>query len=393
MDITIQPQRLQGAVIAIPSKSQAHRLLICAAFADRETNLICPQTNQDIEATAQCLNALGAQITRTEDGYHVIPAVSVPAQAELFCRESGSTLRFLLPVAAALGTDTVFHLEGRLAQRPLSPLWEELERMGCTLSRPTDSTVRCRGKLRGGEFSIRADVSSQFITGLLFAACLMQEPSRIRLLGKTESAPYIEMTQKAIALFGIDTWDFTVNGAQKLRSPGNILVEGDWSNAAFFLTANALGSQIQVENLDPDSPQGDRMIVQNLLALQENVRIDCAQIPDLVPIMSVAAAAGKGAEFYNIERLRLKESDRVEAIIAMLKAMGIRAQATENALTVFPGQLHGGIVDSVNDHRIAMSAAIAATAADGPVTILDAQCVRKSYPDFWSEYERLGGKL
>ena len=393
MDITIHPQKLRGTVTAIPSKSQAHRLLICAAFADRPTYLVCPQTNQDIEATAACLNALGANITRTPEGYQVIPAAAIPESAELPCGESGSTLRFLLPVAAALGVDTLFHLEGRLPQRPLSPLWEEMERMGCRLSRPTENTVRCQGKLHGGAFSIRGDTSSQFITGLLFAACLLKEPSRIHIIGKLESAPYVDMTRRAIALFGVDTENLTLSGDTHLRSPGRLLVEGDWSNAAFFLAANTMGSEITVDNLDPDSPQGDRLIVDSLKALRENRPIDCAQIPDLGPILSVAAAAGQGGTLYNIGRLRLKESDRVAAIINMLSALGIQAKATESELTVFPGRFHGGTVDAMGDHRIAMAAAIAATAADGPVTILGAQCVRKSYPDFWSEYERLGGKL
>ena len=199
MDIIIHPTKLQGQIKAIPSKSQAHRFLICAAFSDRVTTLICPETNQDIEATVGCLCALGANIQRTGDGYRIEPVKSVPSYAELHCRESGSTLRFLLPVVGALGVDTLFHLQGRLAERPLSPLWEEMEAKGCTLTRPSKQTIRCHGKLNPEIFTIDGSVSSQFISGLLFATALMDGVSHIHLTGRVESEPYIHMTQHALA--------------------------------------------------------------------------------------------------------------------------------------------------------------------------------------------------
>ncbi|MBQ9148819.1 MAG: 3-phosphoshikimate 1-carboxyvinyltransferase [Oscillospiraceae bacterium] len=391
MDITIQPGKLSGAIQAIPSKSQAHRLLICAAFANNETTLICPETNRDIEATVDCLNALGADILRTEKGYSIDPIPHIPRTAVLNCCESGSTLRFMLPIVGALGVDATFQMAGRLPQRPLSPLWEEMERMGCTLTRPTADTIRCQGKLRSGEFVIDGGVSSQFITGLLFAASLLDGDTRIRILGKLESAPYVDMTRKAMALFGIRTDDLFVKGNQFYHTPGVITVEGDWSNGAFFLAAQALGNDVTISNLDPASPQGDRAAAVLLAQLKENITIDAADIPDLVPILSVAAAANKGAVFSNIQRLRLKESDRVAAVIAMLEALGGKAEATEDILTVYATGLRGGTVDTVNDHRIAMSAAIAATVCNNPVTIRGAECVKKSYPRFWEEYRRLGG--
>ncbi len=392
MDITITPGPLRGTVTAIPSKSQAHRLLICAAFADGPTQLLCPDTNRDIEATAGCLNALGAEIIRTETGHDVSPVRRIPDQAVLNCRDSGSTLRFLLPVAAALGTDTVFQMEGRLPQRPLSPLWEEMERMGCTLTRPTADTIRCQGRLQAGEFVIDGGVSSQFITGLLLAAALIPGESRIRLTGTVESRPYITMTQQAMALFGLDTEDFVISGGSPFHSPGTLQVEGDWSNGAFFLAAQALGNDVVTENLSPDSPQGDRAAEALLSALEKHITISAADIPDLVPILSIAAACKRGAVFTHIQRLRLKESDRVASVIAMLEALGGKAEVDENTLTVYGTGLTGGIVDSRNDHRIAMSAAIAATVCQEPVTILGAQCVEKSYPSFFDEYRRLGGK-
>ena len=378
MDITIQPNKLQGTLEVIPSKSQAHRLLICAAFADRPTTICCRTTNRDIEATVECLRALGAKIHRESFGFHVEPVREIPKNALLPCRDSGSTLRFLLPVVGALGVDATFQMEGRLPQRPLTPLWEELERMGCTLSRPTADNIRICGKLRPGAYSIPGNVSSQFVSGLMFAQMLMENCS-LEVTGKVESAPYMEMTRRALALF------------PKRHSPGYLEVEGDWSNGAFWLAANDLGSALYVAGLREDSPQGDRVCAELLPGLTAHQTIDAADIPDLVPLLSDMAAANQGAVFTNIARLRLKESDRVASVIAMLNALGGRAEANENTLTVFGTGLRGGTVDACNDHRIAMSAAIAATVCTEPVTILGAECVEKSYPKFWAEYARSGG--
>ncbi len=376
MDITIFPNKLRGAVRVIPSKSQAHRYLICAALGNSPTDIRCAETNRDMDATAECLTALGAKIQRTDWGYRVTPIAEIPRTAVLPCRDSGSTLRFLLPVVGALGVDATFLLEGRLPQRPLSPLWEELERMGCSLSRPTPDTIRCQGQLRPGAYTIPGDVSSQYITGLLFAHRILTDCS-LEVTGKVESAPYIEMTRRALALFQ--------------TSPREVTVEGDWSNGAFWLAAANLRSDVTVLGLAPDSPQGDRAADHLLPRLSENYTIDASDIPDLVPILSVVAAAKQGAVFTGIRRLRLKESDRVESVIAMVTALGGQAEATEDTLTVYGTGLTGGTVDSSNDHRIAMSAAIAATVCRVPVTILGAECVEKSYPRFWAEYARLGG--
>ena len=381
MDITIRPTKLSGCVRAIPSKSQAHRLLICAAFSDVETILVCPETNRDIEATADCLNALGASITRTADGYRIDPIQTLPDTAELNCCESGSTLRFMLPIVGALGVDAVFHLEGRLPQRPLSPLWEEMERMGCRLSRPSSNTIHCEGKLAEGAYSIDGGVSSQFITGLLFALSLINGTCSLEITGKVESKPYINMTKDALALFN----------APHYRTPGHIEVEGDWSNGAFFLAAKELGNDLTVTNLDQKSSQGDRAVATILPQMDEHTTIDVSDIPDLVPILAVVAAAKNGATFQNIQRLRLKESDRVATVAEMICALGGNAIAAEDTLTVFGTGLTGGTIDSHNDHRIAMAAAIAATVCTREVTIIGADAVNKSYPAFWEEYRKLGG--
>ncbi|MBE6976194.1 MAG: 3-phosphoshikimate 1-carboxyvinyltransferase [Ruminococcaceae bacterium] len=392
MDILISPGKLSGHIAAIPSKSQAHRLLICAAFANGETELLCPDTNRDIEATAACLRALGADILRTDTGYRVLPIRNTPQSADLPCGESGSTLRFFLPIAAALGVRARFHMEGRLAQRPLSPLWEEMEAHGCTLHFIDNNTLLCEGQLTPGVFTIDGGVSSQFITGLLFAVSLLERSSQIVVTGHLESQPYVAMTQEAMALFGVKTENFSIKSGQKYHSPEKIAIEGDWSNSTFWLAANALGSAVSVSGLDSNSPQGDRAAAHWLPRLTEHCQISAGDIPDLVPILSVVAACHQGAEFTDIRRLRLKESDRVAAVIAMIEALGGKAQATENTLTIFSTGLVGGVVDAMNDHRIAMASAIAATACSQPVTIRGAECVAKSYPKFWEDYKLLGGQ-
>ena len=383
MDITIKPGKLCGTVSAIPSKSQAHRYLICAALADNSTTLICPRSSRDIDATAQCLNALGARILRIPQGFQIEPIRNVPETALLNCRESGSALRFLLPIVGALGVDATFHMEGRLPHRPLSPLWEEMARMGCMLTRPTPNTIRCTGKLKSGEYHMAGNISSQFITGLLFATSLIDGNCDLFVTGKIESQNYITMTEEAMELFG----------APRYHSPGTLTVEGDWSNGAFWVAAQMLGSPLTVRGLNVISVQGDRAIVDIAHQLRDGFStVSAADIPDLVPILSVIASVNHGAVFTDIRRLRLKESDRVASVIAMIEALGGKADATENTLTVHGTGLTGGVVNSCNDHRIAMAAAIAATVCTKPVTILGAEAVNKSYPDFWDEFHRLGGK-
>lgn len=389
MDITIHPRLLQGTLRVIPSKSQAHRLLICAALADGPTTLLCPETNRDMEATAQCLCAMGAKITRSDLGYHINPIVTVPRNAVLHCHDSGSTLRFLLPILGALGISATIHMEGRLPSRPLSPLWEELERMGCHLSRPSPTTIAISGALRPGNYTMDGSVSSQYITGLYFALPLLDGPSHLTITGQLESRPYIRMTLEALRLFGVDP---QCPGPQVFHSPGTLTVEGDWSNAAFFFAANSLGNALTVQEVDPHSPQGDKAVLTLLPQLEAGTpTLSTADFPDLTPILAVVAAAKHGAVFTHIQRLRLKESDRVASILAMLHALGGRAEATEDTLTVFGTGLTGGTVNSENDHRITMAAAIAATVCTQSVTITGAECVQKSYPNFFAEYRRLGG--
>ena len=399
MKATIYPSVLSGEIEAIASKSQAHRLLICAALADCETRIRCATLSADIEATAACLRALGADVVYDGGVFTVAPIRERPASAVIDCGESGSTLRFLLPVVCALGIDTTIVLHGRLPERPLSPLWEELERHGASLSRPTAGTIRASGRLSGGDFMIAANVSSQFISGLLFALPLLGEECRIRLTGTLESASYLEMTVRALRAFGVEA-DFDgsiyrLPSGQKYVSPGEAAVEGDWSNAAFWICADRiLGGTLSITGLDPDSPQGDRAAEKASLRIAAgSAAVDCRDIPDLVPALAVLASVSPGqTRFINAGRLRIKESDRLKTTAALLTALGGQIEELPDGLVVTGvSSLAGGEVDSANDHRIAMSAAVAALACREPVILHGAEAVNKSYPAFWDDYRRLGG--
>ena len=392
MDVTIYPSKLSGEITVPASKSISHRMLICAAFADRPTILLCNGSSGDLEATVNCLNAIGATIKRTTQGYIVTPVDIVPESATLQCGQSGSTLRFLLPIVGALGIDSTFNMEGRLSERPLAPLCNEMERMGCVITRPTDNTLRCTGRLQSGLYKITGNISSQFITGLLLSCAIMDGKSTITIIDSLESKPYVTLTQNVMELFGVQSENLCVNGVRRFISPGIVHIEGDWSSAAFYIAANALQSNVTLKGLNPTSAQGDRHIETMVADLAQYITTDAADVPDLVPILSVVAAANQGACFTGIHRLRLKESDRIETTIRMLNSIGIHSEATKDTLRVYPGKFTGGTVNPQSDHRIAMAAAIAATVAEGPVRILDAHCVGKSYPGFWDDYRNLGGR-
>ena len=401
MTAVIHPSPLAGTIPAIASTSQAHRLLICAALADRPTTIACPTLSADISATADCLRALGADIVYDNGQFTVRPIRALPARPMLDCGESGSTLRFLLPVVCALGASAQIRMHGRLPQRPLSPLWEELERHGARLTRPRPDVIAVEGALTPGEYTIAANISSQFISGLLFALPLLDRESVIRLTGKLESASYLRMTVGALELFGLrcplEGGAFAVPGGRRLLSPGTARVEGDWSNAAFWVVADKLtGGTLTVTGLDPDSPQGDRAVRD----LAEQIRaggavVDCQNVPDLVPVLSVLAAVTPGVtRFVNAGRLRIKESDRLATVAGLLTGLGGQVEELPEGLVITGRErLSGGEADSAGDHRIAMSSAVAAIACDGPVILHGAQAVAKSYPGFWDDYRRLGGKV
>lgn len=396
MNAVINPHPLKGVVRIPCSKSFAHRILIAAALADQPTQVEINALNDDIIATAECLRALGAQIDRTDAGFTVRPISRTPAAQKrtLFCNESGSTLRFMIPVAAALGVPAVFLGAGRLPQRPNALLTEALNAHGVQCDNDL-LPMNISGSLRGGVYEIAGNVSSQYITGLLLALPLCAEDSEIVLTTRLESSAYIDITLEVLRSFSITVHrtetGWRIPGGQVYHSPGILAAEGDWSGAAFWLTANALGSSVRCDGLNPASVQGDRAICDMLNRL--GTEIDVSDTPDLVPALAVAAALHPGVtRITGAARLRIKESDRLVSVADMLTALGANVQILDDGLIIHGASiLTGGTVNGCNDHRIVMAAAIAATAASGPVTITDAQAVAKSYPAFFEDFTVLGG--
>lgn len=416
MTVTVAPAVLGGCVDAIPSKSFAHRLLICAALSERETQIACHGDSSDIDATRRCLNALGSDITFEDGTLSVAPLAERKPSSVLDCGESGSTYRFLVPVVAALGRDTEFILHGRLSARPMSPLWDALEQHGVSVAGHGSERVRISGQLHGGTFTIPGNISSQFISGLILALPLLAEDSTIQISGKLESESYLKITLAAVNAFGIRTSflgnTITIPGGQRYVSPQHIAVEGDWSNAAVWLcAAAACGTTITCNGLNPASVQGDRAVCDLLtafgadLTVTENsvtvrpaylsgTEIDASDIPDLVPVLAVLACAACGTTtIYNAGRLRLKESDRLLTVSGTLRRLGANISETEDGLCITGHRLSGGRVDSCNDHRIVMMAAIASILADGDITITNAEAIEKSYPGFFTDFSRLGGRV
>ena len=417
MQVTLKNPAPRGTLPAFPSKSEAHRYLICAALADAPTRLICPASNDDIDATVSCLCALGAQIERTEDGFAITPIKHVPESADMDCGESGSTLRFLLPVIAALGTHAKLHLHGRLPARPLSPLYELMVAHGVTLSPQGSNPFEISGKLCGTDFPIAANVSSQFVSGLLFALVLLDldTPCTVRLIGQMESRPYLDMTLAALAAFGIKVTEqdgvLIVPAHSRFTSPDTLVVGGDWSGAAPWLCMGAVGQHpITVTGLDTASGQGDKAILSVLADMGAQVTadadsktvtvspaplhgidLDASQIPDLVPVIAATAALASGTTcIFGAARLRIKESDRLAATTTVLRALGANITETEDGLIIVgKSALSGGAVDAFGDHRIAMTAAVASLGCAAPVKVDGAQAVAKSYPTFWEQLSLL----
>lgn len=398
MNITIFPNdALCGTLKAVPSKSFAHRALICAALADNPTKLNNLFYSEDILATIDCLTALGA---RFENGtvYPIERNNKASMPCELNCRESGSTLRFMLPLSLALGGNFQFKMAGRLPNRPLEPLYGELVKMGCTLGKQGENPFCASGKLKRGIYTLPGNVSSQFITGLLLSLPLLDGDSEIRIEGKLESAPYVAITRSVLQNFGIkiefENNTFFVSGGQVFHSPEDYTIEGDWSNAAFWLCADKLSSgKITCAGLNKLSVQGDRQIIDILNRMP--CEIDASDIPDLIPVISAVAAVTEGKTvIYNAKRLIIKESNRLKAIFELLSALGADITLTDDGLIICgKPYLNGGTVDSFNDHRMAMTAAIASLKCKNQVTVTRAEAVKKSYPDFWNDFKALGGNI
>ena len=415
MTVTVNTDALSGVIPAIPSKSYAHRMMICAAFSEEPSRIFCTSGSEDILATIRCLNAMGASITYEDGVIEVIPVdrTALPSSASMDCGESGSTLRFLLPVACALGIDGEFVMHGRLSQRPLSPLYEELIRHGAVLAQQGTQPFLISGRLTDPDFSIAANVSSQFISGLLFALPLMGGGT-IRMTGEIQSGSYLDITVECMRLAGIDVTlqgdTYHVQGTYHM--PAESTVQGDWSNAAFWLCAGAIGPQaVTVTGLNLHSAQGDRKILDVLerfgAGIQKTedsvtvspeklsgIALDASDIPDLVPVISAVACRAAGeTRIEHAERLRIKESDRIQSVCALLNAFGADYTEKPDGMIIRGGKpLHGATVSSYNDHRIAMTAAVMSLLTDSAITIEQAESVNKSYPSFYQDYRRLGGQ-
>lgn len=405
MDILITPSPISGSIEGIASKSFAHRALICACLAEDKSEIRINTSSADIEATVSCLRLLGAGIDINGSVYTVTPFDFSRKKAEINCNESGSTLRFLLPVICALGVNTKINAGGRLPERPLSPLKEELIRMGAEIS---DSLpLEVSGKINAGEFTLKGDVSSQFVTGLLMALSHLGG-GKINLLPPVQSRPYIDITLEVLRTFGADIKEenntFYINKAPLTGC--DFTVEADWSNAAFPLCMGA-----EVTGLNPDSVQGDKAILDVLrnmgAVISENggsfkadvsslcgCRIDASDIPDAVPVIAAIASTAEGETvIYNGERLRIKESDRIQTTCEMLRSLGADITETADGMIIKGKEiLSGGETDSFNDHRIAMAASVAACRCKNPVIIRNAEAVNKSYPEFFNDYNKLGGQ-
>ncbi len=454
MDIKVYPGKLKGTVTVPPSKSMAHRALICASLAEGRSKVSGISDSKDMEATISCMRALGAEIQRSEDRRTVTidgirrsragddgsdaerckngggadgwPEKSTDefgqAEATLDCYESGSTLRFVVPIAAALGAHVLFEGRGKLPQRPMTPLADEMKKKGVEfLPDGRDSLpFEIKGQLEPGVYEIPGNISSQYISGLIFALPLLSEDSEIKIKGKLESIGYIALTLRMVRDFGIEIEEtaggFKIPGRQAYRA-ADVTVEGDYSQAAFWLTAAACGSELTVTGLREDSVQGDREVIDLLERFGADVErkfpsvvvrwpegdgkspltaleADGGDIPDVIPVLSVAAACARGtSRFYNVSRLRIKECDRLSAMADCLARLGVKTREEKEELIVTGGKLEGGCeVSGYNDHRIVMSMAVAALSCEQPVTIIGAEAVSKSYPDFFEEFRRLGGR-
>lgn len=415
--VRLLPGALHGSLAVPPSKSAAHRALLCAGLAAGESVLSPISGSADMEATLRVLRALGAVSQRSGETLRLTGiGAPVPAAAPvpLDCGESGSTLRFCIPIAGALGVPAAFAGHGRLPQRPLDAYLNLLPRHGLACRSRGGLPLEISGRLRAGRYALAGDVSSQFVTGLLLALPLLPGDSEIALTTPLQSAGYVELTRDIQRAFGVVSTPtgrgWRVPGGQAYRAR-DFAVERDWSQAAFLLAAGALGGCVSLPGLDPACAQGDRAIERLLGAFGADlswqggvltarpgalhgIAIDAGQIPDLVPILAVVAACAQGrTHIYNAARLRVKESDRLAAMRAGLCALGAHVTEEPDGLWIDGGfPLHGGRAAGCNDHRVVMALAVAALRADGPVEITDAQAVGKSWPSFFEEYQVLGGK-
>lgn len=394
MNIKIQGAIVNGEINAIPSKSYAHRILICDFLSGKEIrDEFNGFSSKDILATANCLKAL-------KNG-----------EKELNCFESGSTLRFLLPLSASIGGEFKFVGQGKLMKRPNDELFLVLREQGLEVQK-LDNSIILKGKLKEGEYKIRGDISSQYITGLMFALSNLSGDSKIILTTPLSSKAYVDITMQVLSSYGVNIektdYGFFIKGGQKFN--GNLYPEGDWSNMATFLVLGAVAGDVTVKGLNLDSVQGDKAILSVLEsagAIVEksngDIRVKKSELtgftfnadncPDLVPVISVLGAVAKGTTVITgVERLKIKESDRILSTLSSLNAFGVKAESDQKSITIYGGEVKSGKINSFNDHRIVMAGAILGAIASSESMIFDANAVQKSYPTFFKDYLSVGGK-
>lgn len=389
MNVTVTPSRACGTAVAPPSKSMAHRALICAALAGDSTVKRLAYS-KDVEATLGCLQALGVTVTREGDTVHLskLDLTTVGENAALFCNESGSTLRFMLPLCMLTGVPVTLSGSERLFQRPLTVYERIAAEQGIAFDDGNNGVTVC-GKLKSGDYTVAGDISSQFISGLLFALPLLDGDSTLTVTGKFESESYVGLTLSVLAAFGVQVTrrgnTYAIKGGQRYRS-GTYTVEGDCSNAAFLEALNLLGGNVTVKGLNPDTLQGDRVYAEYFAAMQAGKgQFDLTDCPDLGPVLFAMAATVGEVTFTGTARLRIKESDRAAAMAAELHKFGVAVKVEENTVTV-----HGGTLQPPaeplyghNDHRIVMALTLLCTVTGGIVT--GSEAVAKSYPDFFEQ--------
>jgi 3-phosphoshikimate 1-carboxyvinyltransferase len=392
MDIRLEPLQLAGTVEAVSSKSQLHRLLICALLADGETKVAFRGLSEDIEATISCIRALGKTVTVTDGLITVAAGKQAVINPALDCGESGTTARLLLPVAAALTDGFTMTGHGRLPGRPMAELCLAMEGAGVTFS-SHQLPLEAAGRLRAGTFRLPGNVSSQYISGLLLALPVLAKDSELMLTTPLSSGAYVEMTRAVMRLFGVEAGAWQISGGQTYVTPGALTAEGDWSNAVPWLCF----PHVTVTGLNDQSAQGDRAALELIAALRRegDMEIEIDGTPDLLPVLAAYASKRRGTcRFTKAARLRLKESDRLAVTAALIGAVGGAADAKEDTLTVWgKDSLAGGTVLAAGDHRMVMAAAVLAGLCDGPVTVRGCEAVNKSYPDFFLDYKVLGGAV
>lgn len=418
MNVTIHPKKLRGTLLVPPSKSLSHRAIIAASLAEGISKISNVLLSKDILATIEGMRALGAQI-EVEGKELIIQGTSIRRVASSICaNESGSTLRFLIPIALVCDEPITFTGKNQLIHRPLDTYFEIFDAYHISYEHPQGEylPLSIMGGLKPGIYSLRGDISSQFITGLMFALPLLSGDSKILITTNLESKGYIDLTLDVLNQFGIvidkiSDKEYYVKGNQKYQAR-DYQVEGDYSQVAFYLVAGALGADIKLLGMNPHSYQGDQKIIQDLKDFKANINfnkdylacypsdtlattIDFAQTPDLGPALTVLASLSKGtSHFIHAERLRIKECDRISCMKEELEKLGAKIIEQEDGMIIDGvSTLHGGIVDSHNDHRVAMALAMVSQKMTGDLTILNAKAVEKSYPNFWEDFEKLGGDV